>query len=272
MENPSICAKYDPYLEKQASWIIPKTPNDSNMGSDSGLAIPPQELWGGVYDHNTALYLSAGQSHVETMRSITETSNFRFEDGDRILDFGCAGGRMIRWFNDLSDKCDIWGTDVSQACILWCQQHLSPPFKFVTTTSFPHLPFEDGYFKFIYAGSVFTHIPALADAWLLELKRVLCPGGRIYITVHDKHCLEIILAEPQKNIGLYETLISHSQESELKSDFGIFTISKMNYQRGFDSQVFYDIDFLCENWGRVLNVLSVTPEAYAYQSAILLGK
>lgn len=177
MENPSICAKYDPYLEKQASWIIPKTPNDSNMGSDSGFAIPPQELWGGVYDHNTALYLSAGRSHVETMRSITETSDFRFEDGDRILDFGCAGGRMIRWFNDLSDKCEIWGTDVSQACILWCQQHLSPPFKFVTTTSFPHLPFEDGYFKFIYAGSVFTHIPALADAWLLELKRVLCPGG-----------------------------------------------------------------------------------------------
>jgi len=46
--------------------------------------------------------------------------------------------------------------------MLWCQQRMSPLFKFATTTSFPHLPFEDGYFDFVYAGSVFTHITDLA--------------------------------------------------------------------------------------------------------------
>jgi hypothetical protein len=42
--------------------------------------------------------------------------------------------------------------------------------------------------------------------------------------------------------------------------------------RGPESQVFYDIDYLHEHWGRILNVLSITPEAYGYQTAIVLGK
>ena len=47
----------------------------------------------------------------------------------------------------------------------------------------------------------------------------------------------------------------------------MFTIS-----RGPMSQVYYDIDYLRQHWGRFLNVLSVTPEAYGYQTAIVLEK
>jgi hypothetical protein len=35
-------------------------------------------------------------------------------------------------------------------------------------------------------------------------------------------------------------------------------------------KVFYDIDFLRQHWGRFLNVLSVIPEAYSYQRALVL--
>jgi hypothetical protein len=44
------------------------------------------------------------------------------------------------------------------------------------------------------------------------------------------------------------------------------------YPGGPQSQVFYDIDFLCRRWERILDVLSVTPEANGYQTAILLKK
>jgi len=50
-------------------------------------------------------------------------------------------------------------------------------------------------------------------------------------------------------------------------NFKMFTMA-----RGPESQVFYDIDYLREHWGRILNVLSITPEAYGCQTAIVLGK
>jgi len=44
------------------------------------------------------------------------------------------------------------------------------------------------------------------------------------------------------------------------------------YPGGPQSQVFYDIDFLQRHWEGMLDVLSVTPEAYGYQTAILFKK
>ena len=116
------------------------------------------------------------------MRDLVAQSNFPIQPGYRILDFGCGAGRMIRFFDDLAEECEIWGVDIVAEYIIWCQQHLSPPFRFATSTTFPHLPFEDRYFDFIYCASIFTHIADLADAWLLELRRVTRPNGRIYIT------------------------------------------------------------------------------------------
>jgi hypothetical protein len=42
--------------------------------------------------------------------------------------------------------------------------------------------------------------------------------------------------------------------------------------RGAASQVFYDTHYLRQHWGGVLHVLSVTPEAYGYQTAVVLEK
>jgi SAM-dependent methyltransferase len=49
----------------------------------------------------------------------------------------------------------------------------------------PPLPFaEDNSFDLVYAFSVFTHIPAEhQEAWLLEMKRILKPGGFLVCTV-----------------------------------------------------------------------------------------
>jgi ubiquinone/menaquinone biosynthesis C-methylase UbiE len=95
---------------------------------------------------------------------------------------------------------------------MWANRHLRPPFRFVTPTTLPHLPFADGYFQMIYAGSVFTHIADLADAWLLELRRVLAPGGRAYLTFHDSHTRTLLnttyadvpLAQKAKRLALFD--------------------------------------------------------------------
>jgi len=186
-----------------------------------------------------------------------------------VLDFGCASGRVIRWLDKTAMQCEVWGVDIDGGCIKWCQQNLSPPFHFATITKDPHLPYEDGYFKFIYALSVFTHIDDLAEAWLLELRRVTAPGGRLYITVHDEHTIDLIMKDPMKYWWISETLISFKNKTKIsKGDYTMFSVNPGSHQ----CNVFYDIDFLCQHWGKMLNVLSVTSEAYGYQTAILLEK
>ena len=39
-----------------------------------------------------------------------------------------------------------------------------------------------------------------------------------------------------------------------------------------NAQVFHDQDFLREYWGQFLQLISIVPEAYGYQTAIVLGK
>ena len=52
--------------------------------------------------------------------------------------------------------------------------------------------FSDSYFDLIFTGSAFTHIDDLAEAWLLELRRLLSEKGRVYITIHDRHTIALL--------------------------------------------------------------------------------
>jgi SAM-dependent methyltransferase len=174
---------------------------------------------------------------------------------------------MIRWLEDHTERGEVWGVDISGAHITWCQQNLSSPFRFATTTTFPHLPFEDNYFDLIYAASVFTHISDLAEAWLMELRRIARPGGRLVRTVDDKHTLELVFdpewasahpdANPPGYVQDYTRAILSSPESReiLEQDFAVATIG-----RGPVSQVFHDASYLCQHWGSYLKVHSITPE------------
>ena len=132
---------------------------------------------------------------------------------------------MIRFLGDLAVAGEVWGADIEERHIYWCQQHLSPPFKFVNTTTLPHLPFEDGYFDFIYAGSVFTHIAELADAWLLELRRILRPGGRLYLSVHDRKCIEVLLEKVPDNMLTKIVRWFDERTHFLETDFAVATVN-----------------------------------------------
>lgn len=257
---------YFPYKEDSNSYYIPKNKTEYEV-CEQGLAIPPKDLWLG-YGSVKEEYLSWGKLQVEKMLEIVEKTGFDFSAGKRILDLGCGAGRMIRWLKPLTDKCEIWGTDISSEHIYWANNYLKPPFNFATTTTLPHLPFEDRYFDFIYGGSVFTHIDDLADSWLLELRRVLNKDGLMYITLHDRNSIRLLdshaiwkdswLAKFMNGIPLY---------SENKDDFGIIVGG-----RGPASQVFYDIDYFKNSVKSIFDVLSVNEEAYGYQTAVVLRK
>jgi SAM-dependent methyltransferase len=267
---PHLAAKFYPYQPGKKSYIVPRTACGSHKG-ESGPPLPPKDLryHGGTNEE----YLSNGKKLVENMKGVLEASGSALRLGNRILDFGCADGFLVRWLLEFAESGEVWGVDINGTHIIWCQQNLTP-LRFVTTTSFPHLPFEDGYFDLVYEGSVFTHIVDIADAWLLELKRVIRPGGKLYLTVHDNHAIDLLLTKHKDDPGLPKLLQSFDKQSRFTaSGFAMFTINRAPGEGSYgQAQVFYDIDYLRQHWGNYLKIISITPEAYGYQTAVLLEK
>jgi SAM-dependent methyltransferase len=124
--------------------------------------------------------------------------------GKSVLDFGCGAGRVIRHLLPLAPECELWGSDIDARCIEWDEQHLSPPASFVVNGEIPPLPLPGGKFDLIYALSVFTHISTHWPAWLLEIDRMLAPGGRLVATIMSEGMCEAISGEAwdEANVGM----------------------------------------------------------------------
>jgi SAM-dependent methyltransferase len=201
-------------------------------------------------------------------------------NADRILELGCAAGRMTRWLANLD--AEVWGVDIWSTAILWCQDNLRP-LQFATTTMTPHLPFEDQSFDLVYCGSVFTHIDDLADTWFLELHRILRPGGRLYFTINDHHAVNIF--DGNGHPGDYERFYERTGGKDAWDQFVAMIEAEPDYQRfrnrdaymvtlgrSMSAHVMWDTDVLTDRlrWGYRLNV--ITPAAYGHQTTVLLER
>lgn len=101
--------------------------------------------------------------------------------GDKILDIGCGNGRILKLFSE--KKVDYTGLDPSLKLIQLARQ-LHPDQGAFMTGSVEKLPFGDASFDHILMIAVFHHIPdrAFRQRVLLEIKRVLKPGGMFFLT------------------------------------------------------------------------------------------
>lgn len=179
------------YPHAQTTYSVPVYRDEVFRVPDEPLPIPPRRPFWANYCTSVDTWVQSGKDDIEAMRRILRESGFPIEQAGKILEWGVAGGRLIRHLYDLTPKTEIWGVDLWASAVRWCQERLSPPFHFATTTVVPHLPFPDQTFDLIYAGSVFTHLDDLVEAWFLELQRLLKPGGRLYFTINDRHAVGI---------------------------------------------------------------------------------
>jgi ubiquinone/menaquinone biosynthesis C-methylase UbiE len=235
-----------------------------NVPGGQGLRVPPEELWVG-YGPDVQTYILGGRKDVADMARIVERGGVALIDANRVLEFGCAAGRMLRHVPEFAPKAELWGVDISARHVQWCVDNLMG-MHFATTTTIPHLPFEDRYFDFIFCGSVFTHVEDIQQSWLLELGRVLRPSGRLFITVHDEHTVKHFDASYR---GHRTAQYMHQQSvyAANKNDFNMIVVG-----RGPGAQVFYNSHYLKAILPPSLRWVSHTPDAYGYQSAVLLEK
>lgn len=260
--NPFVSAKIMP-LGGGARYAVLMPP-----AAHTDFPDPPRELWERWGD-SLQRYLTTGQLDVERMLAVLSSVGIGGDALKRVLDFGCAEGRMLRFF-PRTDGSELWGVDVNAERIAWAQQNL-PELRFVTTTTAPHLPFEDNYFDLVYCLSVFTHIGDLADAWFLELLRVVRPGGHLYATVHDEHTIELLR-------GRYRNDETHAYLIDLLARFDEHTGALSREWCYFailadpGAQVFYRSEYLIGKWSQFAACRAVEPEASEYQTAVVFQK
>lgn len=102
--------------------------------------------------------------------------------GKRGFDFGCGIGRILRHALDEQGS-EFWGCDIDEPSIEWLAANLSPPLRVMPSGEEPPLDLPDEHFDLIWAFSVFTHLMDSWSGWLMELHRMLKPGGLLIATV-----------------------------------------------------------------------------------------
>jgi SAM-dependent methyltransferase len=149
--------------------------------------IPPFELRKITAKRSVDNYVQSGKRIVDSLvDGFESTTDKKFEEFPRVLDFGCGAGRQIQYFYDFNNL-KITGCDPNQDHIQWLSNNY-PQGNFRVSNFFPPLPFADQAFDLIYAVSVFTHLSETAqDKWLEELQRVLRPGGVALLTTLGFH-------------------------------------------------------------------------------------
>ena len=103
---------------------------------------------------------------------------------ESYIDLGCASGRVIRHVPQIDPSINTWGCDINRLHVEWCNLNLNNSIKVFQNNSIPSLPLADESYNLVSAFSVFTHIEAFETAWLMEIERILAPGGLAWITVH----------------------------------------------------------------------------------------
>ena len=107
----------------------------------------------------------------------------RYNDGGKLLDAGCGGGRNISWFV-VQPNFDIYAIDIEPDVtdyLLQVYPSLKP--EQVKCTPVQSLPFDNVFFQHIICSTVLHFARSKEDFLKMfdELNRVLKPGGSLFI-------------------------------------------------------------------------------------------
>jgi SAM-dependent methyltransferase len=210
---------------------------------DTEAPVPPIALTARLAQAPTAWtdtqgYLERGRQALRAIERVLP-ADWTWSN-KRVLDFGCGAGRTIRHLGDVNVTGELWGCDVDPACIAWSTEHLGPSISFVVNDDAPPLPFESEKFDLVYALSVFTHIDRHWANWLLELHRVLAPGGILVATIMSEAMCEAVSGQAWNESTVGMNVYECGQQWALGGPM-----------------VLHSPWWIREHWGRAFDVLEV---------------
>lgn len=188
------------------------------------------------------------------------------------LDMGCASGRVLRHMALERPGLRALGCDINRLHVEWCNRYLPANYTVFQNHSIPSLPLPDTSVDIVSAYSVFTHIEAVETAWLMELRRILRPGGIAWVTVHS----ELTLQDMTPDWPLWNPVMQHP-EAATKLDAGRNfrgdrMVMRWRADTSYASNVFYKLDYLKQTWSRFFEIAELRRCFPIFQDVLILRK
>jgi SAM-dependent methyltransferase len=142
--------------------------------------IPPRAIRERNAVNYVGQWFDSGAGATRPLLALIERAGVNFDDLERVLDFGCGGGKVLAELRGRGPE--LFGCDIHGPSIAWLGRTFTD--LHVQHTAFdPPLPYPDAHFDLLWAWSVLTHLDADGqEAWLAEWARVLRPGGTLLVT------------------------------------------------------------------------------------------
>jgi SAM-dependent methyltransferase len=189
---------------------------------------------------------------------------------ERMLDFGCGPGRLLRWLAPYAGEVELHGTDIDRDAIEWCEANL----PYASFTVAPHLPptsYADGTFDLVVNHSVFTHLDErYQDLWLAELQRITRPGGVLVLTVHSARQANAVfghLATAGADADAFRAQLERDGILFVDSDDNIGSSHPAFYRTTYHAPW-----YIFEHWGRFFELASYIPEGSDTQDLVVLRR
>ncbi len=110
---------------------------------------------------------------------------------ERILDFGCGWGRILRFFLKDVEADRLWGIDTRDKMVDVCRRTIEEA-HFERAGPWPPSPLPPASVDFVYAFSVFSHLSEeMHTAWLEEFHRILKPGGLLIVSTRNRQFIDV---------------------------------------------------------------------------------
>jgi SAM-dependent methyltransferase len=183
------------------------------------------------------------------------------------FDFGGSSGRVFRHFHFQSTAWRVWSCGFKLTSVEWNLTHFPAAITVFQGMYFPFLSIEDRTFDLISAMSVFTHIDETETSWLLELRRILKPGGIAIVTIHNEDTwlnmpaeLRVVIEKCTPELAAMPTLPQGR------------SVSRWRVDDPYRCHTFHSNDYIRQQWARMLDVKEIIPKAFDAQAAVILQR
>jgi SAM-dependent methyltransferase len=202
-------------------------------------------------------FLSNGLRARHRLESALQACGLSLAGFERVLDFGCGCGRVLRCLESYRDTCRLYGSDIDREAIAWCAANI-PFARFYVNEPLPPLVFDTDTFDLIYAISVLTHLDEPQQfRWLEELRRVARPGGTLVVSVQGE--------------GAWHVL-SEDDRAALR-DLGFVLVRTDRWKGMFPDWyqwAYHTPDYVRQHFGRYFDVLRYIPRGLTPQQDLVV--
>lgn len=194
-------------VRAQARRLVPWKPYVVHRGH----RLPrPEGRLNGPDQRDDEFYVQSCLAEARRVREALECN-----PDELVVDVGCGQGRLAIGLSSGGRRQRYVGIDVSAESINWCVQHISarfPSYRFVHLDLINarynpggaaladefKFPVADGEATVVYMWGVVTNMePEHLPAYAAEIRRILMPGGRLFLTANVEEYVPPVSINPE---------------------------------------------------------------------------